>query len=135
MIFGKTTGREERLLETTASFSKKEVAVIRWYKNLYLGPNAAAHIEIIRKKAFANRRMAGVYYITLASTPGNLLDIFHNALLSEKLFASRQCQKIVGVAEGKQEALRLVSDMILEMYEKTGKFDVSSFFREEDFED
>jgi len=122
-------------LETTASFSKKEVAVIRWYKNLYLGPNAAAHIEIIRKKAFANRRMAGVYYITLASTPGNLLDIFHNALLSEKLFASRQCQKIVGVAEGKQEALRLVSDMILEMYEKTGKFDVSSFFREEDFED
>ena len=39
------------------------------------------------------------------------------------------------VAEGKQEALRLVSDMILEMYEKTGKFDVSSFFREEDFED
>lgn len=116
-------------------FQKKEVAVIRWYKNLYLGPNAAAHIEIIRKKAFANRRMAGVYYITLASTPGNLLDIFHNALLSEKLFASRQCQKIVGVAEGKQEALRLVSDMILEMYEKTGKFDVSSFFREEDFED
>ena len=122
-------------METTASFSKKEVAVIRWYKNLYLGPNAAAHIEIIRKKASANRRMAGVYYITLASTPGNLLYIFHNALLSEKLFASRQCQKIVGVAEGKQEALRLVSDMILEMYEKTGKFDVSSFFREEDFED
>lgn len=121
-------------METTASFSKKEVAVIRWYKNLYLGPNAAAHIEIIRKKAFANRRMAGVYYITRVHTRQSL-DIFHNALLSEKLFASRQCQKIVGVAEGKQEALRLVSDMILEMYEKTGKFDVSSFFREEDFED
>ncbi len=126
---------EERGCWRRQPLFKKEVALIRWYKKLYLGPNAAAHIGTIRKKAKEHRRMAGVYYITLASTPENLLDIFHNALLSEKLFADHQCQKIVGVAEGKQEALRLVSDMILELYKKTGKFDMLSFFREEDFED
>ena len=108
---------------------------MRWYRNLYMGPNAALYVEKVRRRAAQGKMMPVIYYLTLPTVPGNLLDIFHNALLSEKLFASRQCQKIVGVAEGKQEALRLVSDMILEMYEKTGKFDVSSFFREEDFED
>ena len=62
--------------------------------------------------------MAGVYYITLSSSPENLFDIFHNTLLSEKIFAAHQCQDIVGVAEGKQEALRLVSEMIMDMYER-----------------
>ena len=121
-------------METTASFSKKEVAVIRWYKNLYLGPNAAAHIEIIRKKAFANRRMAGVYYITLASTPGNLLDIFHNGFLKQELFAEHQRQDVIGIAEGKQEAFRLTAQIMEEVLQKTGGFDVEAFFREEDFQ-
>ena len=53
--------------------------------------------------------MAGVYYITLASVPGNLLDIFHNGMLKQKLFAVNQNTDIVGVAEGKQEAVRTVS--------------------------
>lgn len=78
--------------------------------------------------------MAGVYYITLASTPGNLLDIFHNTMLQQSLFAEFQRTDIVGVAEGKTEALELVRTIVKEVYDRTGNFDMAAFFREEDFQ-
>lgn len=107
---------------------------MRWYRNLYLGPNAGQNIQKIRKKAVSGKAMAGVYYITLASTQGCLLDIFHNAMLTQPLFAEEQCTDVVGVAEGKQEAIRLVSTMIQDIYSKTGGFEIRSYFKEEDFE-
>lgn len=108
---------------------------MRWYRNLYLGPNAEQNIQKIRKKAASGRVMAGVYYITLASTQDNLLDIFHNSMLIQPLFAEDQCTDVVGIAEGKQEAIRLVGTMIQDIYSKTGGFDIRSYFKEEDFED
>lgn len=120
---------------TTASFYKEVGCKMRWYRNLYLGPNAAQNIEKIRRKAASGKVMAGVYYITPASTKGNLLDIFHNGMLCQKLFAGAQRLDVVGVAEGKQEALRLTEQMILDIYCKTGGFDIEDFFKEEDFLD
>ena len=106
---------------------------MRLYQNLYLGPNAAVNIDKIRKKAAEEKRMAGVYYISLASTPGNLLDIFHNGMLSQPLFSSVQCKDIVGVAEGKMEAVRLTETILKDIYDQTGGFDVRSYFKEQDF--
>ncbi|MBR5508757.1 MAG: hypothetical protein IKV59_01745 [Lachnospiraceae bacterium] len=106
---------------------------MRWYSDLYLGSNAAHNIHEIRKKAVSGKLMAGVYYITLSSVPGNLLDIFHNGMLRQSLFAANQCTDIVGVAEGKLEAVRLVQTIIQEIYEKTGGFDVRGYFKEESF--
>lgn len=77
--------------------------------------------------------MAGVYYITLASAPGGLLDIFHNGMLRQELFAANQRTDVVGVAAGRLEALRLVQDIVKEIYEKTGSFDMESYFKAEDF--
>lgn len=106
---------------------------MRWYRNLYLGPAAVPHIQRIQKKASEGKLMAGVYYITRSSASGGLLDIFHNGMLAQPLFAANQCTDVVGVAEGKQEALRLVQDIMKEIYEKTGGFDTASYFRAEDF--
>lgn len=77
--------------------------------------------------------MAGVYYITPASVPGNLLDIFHNGMLRQKLFAEAQCTDVIGVAEGRMEAYRLAEQIIWELYQETGGFDAGSYFRSEDF--
>lgn len=108
---------------------------MRWYRNLYLGPNAAQNIQKIRKKASSGKSMAGVYYITLASAQDNLLDIFHNAMLAQPLFAEQQCTDVVGVAEGKQEAIRLTETILGDIYSKTGTLDIRSYFKKEDFED
>ena len=53
---------------------------MRWYKKLYVGPSVVDRKKI-QKKAALGMGMVGVYYITLASLPGNLLDIFHNGML------------------------------------------------------
>lgn len=108
---------------------------MRWYRNLYLGPNAAQNIQKIRKKAASGKTMAGVYYITLASTQDNLLDIFHNVMMTQPLFADEQCTDVVGVAEGKQEAFRLTETIIWDIYSKTGGFEIRSYFKKEDFEE
>ena len=107
---------------------------MRWYKKLYVGPSVVDSKKI-QKKAALGMGMVGVYYITLASLPGNLLDIFHNGMLKQPLFLERQCTDIVGVAIGKQEAYRLTAQILMELYQQTGGFDVRCYFKEEDFED
>ncbi len=121
------------MLGTTASFYKEEDQEMRWYQNLYVGTNAMPHIQAIRRKAASGRLMAGVYYITRASVPGNLLDIFHNGMLKQNYFAKTQCTDVIGVAEGRMEAYRLAEQVIWEVYQKTGGFDIGSYFRSEDF--
>ena len=106
---------------------------MRWYRNLYLGSNAAPHIRAILKKAAAGKLMAGVYYITPATAPGGLLDIFHNGMLRQSLFAGVQCTDVIGVAEGRMEAFRLAGQVIWDVYQETGGFDLRSRFRSEDF--
>ena len=54
-------------------------------------------------------------------------------MLHQKLFAKNQCLNIVGVAEGKGEAMELLQQIIRDVYQKTGSFDVDLYFREEDF--
>lgn len=120
-------------MATTASFYKKAGKKMRWYRDLYLGTNAAPDIRHIREKAAAGKRMAGVYYITAASTEGNLLDIFHNGMLKEPLFRKRQCLDVIGVARGRMEAFRLAGQIAGDVYRKTGGFDIRSCFRTEDF--
>ncbi len=106
---------------------------MRWYRNLYLGPNAAQNIRKIRKNAASGKIMAGVYYITPASAQQNLLDIFHNGMLMQPLFTRLQCTDVIGVAEGRQEAVRLAEVIIRKIYRETGGFDIRSYFKEEDF--
>lgn len=125
------------MLETTASFvipgKPGKGWDMRWYRKLYTGPNAEHNISMIREKADAGFGMVSVYYITLSSTPGNLLDIFHNGMLKNPLFAENQCKDVVGVAQGKQEACRLAGTILLDLYSRTGGFDIRSFFKDQDF--
>ena len=107
---------------------------MRWYRNLYKGPNAALHAEKIRRKAAQGKIMPGIYYLTLPTVPGNLMDIFHNGFLSQNLFSEHQRQDVIGIAEGRQEALRLSAQIVEEVYRKTGGFDMEVCFREEDFQ-
>ena len=106
---------------------------MRWYRKLYMGSNAKHNIRIIREKAAIGFGMVSVYYITLSATSENLLDIFHNGMLKNPLFAEHQCMDVVGVAQGKQEACDLAGTILLDLYSQTGGFDIRSFFKDQDF--
>lgn len=69
----------------------------------------------------------GVYCIAFASHPSNLFDIIE---ANELLFPHYQKSeiKVIGLANGKQEAIELVHDMLMEVYTKTGEFNVRTYF-------
>lgn len=97
-----------------------------WYDRLYVGEKAKKHrfsiIQSIRRKKY---RM-GVFVITPASNGNNILDIYPAYML---LFGAYKKQefKILGIAQGYQEALLLAGTIVTEMYEKTGGFCLEEF--------
>ena len=72
---------------------------MRWYHPLYLSKNTAGQIDKIREKAAAGAWVPGIYFVTLSSEPGHLLDLFHNTMLKESIFRDVQRLDIVGVAQ------------------------------------
>lgn len=101
--------------------------MVQWATRLYIG-------EKMKKKkdqaiASINNREAtfDVYCIAFASQPANLFDIMD---ANELLFPhyKRAEVRIVGLARGKAEAIRLVQDMLMEVYQNTGEFNVRTYF-------
>ncbi|MGB4661223.1 MAG: hypothetical protein WBI07_18770 [Mobilitalea sp.] len=80
--------------------------------------------------ASINNREAtfGVYCIAFASHPSNLFDILD---ANELLFPHYQKSEVtvVGIAKGREEAVKLVQSMLMEVYQKTGEFDVRTYFK------
>ena len=100
---------------------------MEWADNLYLSDRAARKKDIIIRKARRGIGMTQVYFITLASNKDNLLDIFHAAHLKQPAFY-RQELKVVGIAYGAAEAQELTMDMINDIYQNTGSFNVREYF-------
>ena len=100
---------------------------MQWAENLYLSDKTAKKRDKIIKKANRGIGMVSIYFITLASNPENLFDIFHAAHLKQPAFY-KQDLYVVGIASGYEEALELVQRMIDDIYRKTGGFAVREYF-------
>ncbi|MDF2538215.1 MAG: hypothetical protein K0S76_1236 [Herbinix sp.] len=101
--------------------------MVKWTSKLYVGDKMSKKKE--KAIASINNREAtfGIYCIAFASHPSNLFDIMDaNELLFPHYKKSEVC--IVGLAKGKDEAVNLVQDMLMEVYKKTGDFNVRTYF-------
>lgn len=102
--------------------------MVRWSENLYLSDGIDPKKKRKLQKAIENGNLTfEVYCITIASNPDNLFDIIN---VNELLFRyySRKDMYILGLARSKEEASLLVKDMIAEIYNKTGAFEVRGYF-------
>ena len=101
--------------------------MIAWAEHLYVGEKMKKKKE--RSIASINQREAvfGVFCIIFASNPANLFDIIE---ANEFLFPHYQKTDIfiIGIAKGKQEAVLLVQEMLMEVYHQTGEFNVRAYF-------
>jgi hypothetical protein len=101
--------------------------MISWTSHIYTGKS----IKWKKDKVIAsinNKKVTfGVYCIVFASHPDNLFDIMD---ANELLFPHYEKMQIhiVGLARGKKEAFELAQRMLMEVYKKTGKFNVRTFF-------
>jgi hypothetical protein len=101
--------------------------MILWSSSLYIGEKMKKKKEKVISSINNREATFGVYCIVFASHPGNLFDIME---ANELLFPhyKKAEVRIVGLAKGKEEAIKLVRDMLMEVYNKTGGFNVRAYF-------
>lgn len=104
---------------------------MKWYNELYVGQNALKTKHKIIKKAIRNKPQIGVYLITLPINENNSLEIYPSYILLQKYYKKKNLF-VVGISIGKEEALNLVTTIILDCYNKTGQFLVRKMINELD---
>lgn len=101
--------------------------MVQWTSKLYVGNKMKKKKEKVIASINNREATFGVYCIAFASQQCNLFDIIDaNELLFPYYKKFDVC--IVGLARGKDEAINLVHDMLMEVYHKTGDFDVRTYF-------
>lgn len=100
---------------------------MRWAVNLYTTEKTKKMLPRIMHKVRTGRIQSGIWLITIASNEQNLLDIFHGIHYVQPMFAKLN-PDIVGVAESEEQVKALLLKITEDMYQKTGNFDVRSYF-------
>ncbi len=101
--------------------------MILWTSRLYVGDKIKKKKDKVVASINNKEATFGVYCIAFASHPDNLFEIID---ANELLFPhyNKAEIRIVGLARGKEEAFGLVEHMLMEVYKKTGNFDVRNYF-------
>jgi len=98
-----------------------------WYQELYASKNIARKKKKIKKRISQGKSQHDIYVLTLASNPKNLVDIIPSKNFLNKWYPKEDLF-ILGVAKGYEEARDLAFEIILEIYGKTGAFQVRDYF-------
>jgi hypothetical protein len=101
--------------------------MISWMSHLYVGKKIKKRKEKVIASINNQEATFNVYCIAFASHPDNLFDIMD---ANELLFPhyKRSEIQIIGLAQGKEEAVDLVQGMLMEVYKETGDFNVRAYF-------
>ena len=101
---------------------------MKWYKNLYLGETIAPKARQIVNKIKKKKLTPDVYVIALASNPLNQLDVIPAWELLQPGYPKEHIC-IIGLAQGKKEALSLVTTIVDEAYQNTGDVKITDYLR------
>ena len=101
---------------------------MKWYEDLYVGKTISHKKRKVKWKIMHNAGQLHVFVITLASNPGNLLDIIPARELMQKYYTKKELF-VIGLAGNYEEALEVAGHIISEVYGKTEGFDVKSYLQ------
>ena len=103
--------------------------MLKWYKKLYIGDNAKKKASSIIRKINHKKVVPGVYLVTLASNPENLLEIISaDQLLQPAL--RKLCPPIVGLAFGYEEAVDMIKEIVIQTYRDQKDTDVRGYLEQ-----
>ncbi|HHX11631.1 MAG TPA: hypothetical protein GX731_02330 [Clostridiales bacterium] len=101
--------------------------MIHWSPKLYVGDKLKSKLDKTIKSIDNRKVTYGVFCITFASNRDNLFDIL-NANELRFPYYQRSDIYIVGLTKGREEALVMVQDLLIEVYQNTGEFKVREYF-------
>jgi hypothetical protein len=103
---------------------------MKWLRGLYLGEKAEAAKYKVFGRIRKNRFQLNTYLIALSDNPSNLLELFSANVLNQPYFKKKKNTKdlyIVGIAIGYKEGLEVIRQIIDEVYQNTGGFDIRGY--------
>ncbi|MBO5371346.1 MAG: hypothetical protein J6A75_01360 [Lachnospiraceae bacterium] len=102
---------------------------MKWHRKLYAGESISKRQTKIKWKIMHNAGQIGVYVLTLAANPANLIDIIPSWELLQKHYPKKDLY-VIGLAGNYEEALLLAGQIVQEVYAKTDGFDIRSYIQE-----
>ena len=104
---------------------------MKWYDQLYTGATIRDVDRVIRwiKRGARVPGIHGIYVITFASNPDNLLDIIPAWNLVQSSYPKEDL-RIIGLAKGYDEALEVVRSIVQDTYDGTGTVNVRNYLKE-----
>lgn len=98
-------------------------------KKMYISPAIKDKQQKIMWKLKTGRPQPMIYVISLAKND-DLLEIYHSGMLKQKYYRKKENMPyIVGLASGYWQAVSLVADILEDVFQATGGYDVKSFFQ------
>ena len=98
---------------------------MKFYSNLYTTRFYRNKKHRICRKLKSAKGNLALYVIVLSETT-DLLEIYHSSILRQSYFKEKELY-VIGIAETHPKAVRLSTDIILELYQKTGAFDIKEY--------
>ncbi|MGN0334181.1 MAG: hypothetical protein ACI4DV_00770 [Lachnospiraceae bacterium] len=100
---------------------------MKWAVNLYTTEKTKKKLPLIMWRTGKKKLQPNVYFLTIASNEKHLMDIFHSSMYLQSVF-QKMNPEIIGIAEDYDRALELMTQIILDVQNKNGDFDVRKFF-------
>lgn len=101
---------------------------MRFCKGLYLSPSIKNKQQKIKWKLRTGRPQPAIYVVALAKN-NDLLEIYHSGMLKQAYYKKKENMPyIVGLASGYGQAVSLVAEILEDVYQMTGGYDVKRFF-------
>lgn len=98
-----------------------------FYRNLYASPMLEKKKNKVKWKLRTGRPQPLVYVISLTKND-DLMEIYHSSILKQKFFRKKEnAPYIIGIALGYEGAVELASQIIMDVYSKTGNYDIKSY--------
>ena len=88
--------------------------------------DAKARKRKIIQKAKQNQLQPGVYFITLPVNGLNNLEIYPSWVFLQPYYREKEIF-VLGISIGKQEAVQLVEEILMDCYHHTGQFQVGNY--------
>ena len=102
---------------------------MKFLQELYLGEKIAPKVDKIVKKIETEKIVPNLYLIAMTDHPDHMLDLIPEWEVFQKGYPKDQL-RIVGIAENKKEAMKVMQIIVEESLVLTGSADIRTYLEE-----
>ncbi len=102
---------------------------MKFLQELYLGERIAPKVDQIVKRIKTEKVVPNLYLLTMSNHPDNMLDLVPQWEALQKGYPKEQ-MRVIGLADGKKEAIEVLQSIIGESMAMSGTADVRGYLEE-----